>query len=797
MLTHYLRVALRTFRRNKLYSLINVGCLAIGIAAAMTILLFVLHEHSYDRWQANGKRIFALSATYSFGTSTYSSNYVSSVTAQLVKAADSRVEGYIRAYGVFQKPVIQRIDDPNVKFKVKAPFLFADSNFFRLFSYHLLRGDPAAVLKRPYTVVLSERAAKQFFGNSDPVGKVLLYNDRYRLEVTGVSADPPSNSMIDYDGIASFSSLPTMKEMAGEWQYQTVQGGNFRTWFLLKDASDSSKVEQTINRLGNLPAETKVTSKDEYRLTALTDVHLKADFGDAADIKYLTIFPLVAGLILLLALINYMSLATARAVVRAKEVGVRKVIGAGRASIAAQFYTESTVYALLAFIIGIGLFLLLRTYFFQLVGLKIDWTFVLSSPVLGCSSTLLVLVILISGGYPSLVLSAFKPVAVLYGKLSRQRGGERVRKGFLVFQFSISMSLILCSAIIQKEMYYIRHADTGVNRENILLVNFDTHLHHYQAFKREVEALPGVVKAATADYTLYSAYTGYLVTPKAPAKPFMLPVLHVDNDFIDLLGLQWKQRPGLNDFYDGNHVVLNEQAVNSLGVQGNPVGQTVNVMDDKVVSGVLRDFNYQALRGKIGPICLFAGRDTDTTWGNSMSGCLMARVQAHVNLPTLLASMRKIYGSYDRMNPFDYSFLDETFDNQYKAEDRLAGLFGIFTAITIIIACLGLFALATFAAEQRLKEIGIRKVLGASVGSIGALLSRDFLRPVLLAVVIASPVAWWIMHRWLQDFAYRTEFSWWIFPLAGGALLLVALGTVLFRALGAARMSPVSNLRSE
>jgi putative ABC transport system permease protein len=797
MFLHYLRVALRTFRRNKLYNLINVGCLAIGIAATMMILLYVLHEHSYDRWQANGKRIFALSGSYAFGTTTYSSNYMSAATAQLVKEADSRVEGYVRAYGVFQKPVIQRIDDPNVKFKVKEPLLFADSNFFQFFSFRLLRGDPAAVLKRPYTVVLSQRAAKQYFGSGDPIGKVLLYNDRYRLQVTGVSADPPSNSTIGYYGVASFSSLPTMKEAAGEWQYQTVQGGNFRTWFLLKDAADSGKVEQTINRLGNEPAETRVTNKDKYWLTALTDVHLKANFGDDSDIKYLTIFPLVAGLILLLALINYMSLATARAAVRAKEVGVRKVMGAGRTSIAAQFYTESTVYALLAFIFGIGLFLLSRAYFFQLVTLKIDWTFLFSMPVLSGFAALLVLVVLTSGGYPSLVLSAFEPVAVLYGKFSRRRSGERVRKGFLVFQFSISMALILCSVIIQKEMYYIRHADTGVNRENILLVNFDTHLRHYQAFKREVEALPGVVKVATADYTLYSAYTGYLVTPKAPAKPFMLPVLHVDNDFIDLLGLQWMQRPGLNDFYDGRHIVLNEQAVIGLGVQGNPVGQTVNVIDDKVVSGVLKDFNYQALRGKIGPICLFAGRDTDSTWGNSMSGCLMARVQAHVNLPTLLASLRKIYGSYDRMNPFDYSFLDETFDNQYKAEDELAGLFGIFTAITIIIAGLGLFALATFGAEQRLKEIGIRKVLGASVGSIGALLSRDFLRPVLLAVVIASPVAWWIMHRWLQDFAYRTTISWWIFPAAGAGLLLVAQLTVLFRTIKAARVNPTINLRSE
>jgi putative ABC transport system permease protein len=797
MLTHYLRVALRNFRLHKLYSLINVGCLAIGIATAMTILLYVVHEHSYDRWQANEKRIFALSGTYWYGTSTYSSDYVSYLTAQRVKAADSRVESYVRAYRVFEEPVLQRIGDPGAKFKVKEPFLFADSNFFQFFSYRLLRGDPAAVLKRPYTVVLSERAAKRYFGNSDPVGKVLMYNDHYRLEVTGVSADPPSNSTIGYDGVASFSSLPTMKEMAAEWQYQTVGAGNFRTWLLLRDAADSGKVEQTISRLGSEPGQTRGTSKDKYLLTALGDVHLRANFGDDTDIKNLTIFPLVAGLILLLALINYMSLATARAAVRAKEVGVRKVMGAGRVSIAAQFFAESTGYALLAFIVGIGLFLPLRAYFFQLVALKIDERFLLSPPVLGGYAILLVLVILISGGYPSLVLSSFKPVEVLYGKLIRRPGGERIRKSFLVFQFTISMSLTLCSLIIQKEMYYIRHADTGVNRENILLVHFDRHLKPYLAFKRQVEALPGVMKVATADYPLYSAYTGYLVTPKIPARPFMLPVLHVDNDFIDLLGLRWKDRPALNDFYDGRHIILNEQAAFSLGMHGDPVGQTVDVVDGKIVSGVLRDFNYQALRGKIGPLCLFAGRDTDSTWGNSVGGYLMARIQAHVNLPTLLASLGKIYSSYDRMNPFDYSFLDETFDSQYKAEDRLAGLFGAFTAITIMIACMGLFALATFAAQQRVKEIGIRKVLGASVASISALLSRDFLRPILVSVLIASPLAWWVMHRWLDNFAYRTPISWWIFPSTGAGLLLIAQLTVLFRAIKAAQANPTVNLRSE
>jgi putative ABC transport system permease protein len=472
-------------------------------------------------------------------------------------------------------------------------------------------------------------------------------------------------------------------------------------------------------------------------------------------------------------------------------------MGAGRGSLAGQFYIESTLYAVLAYITGVGLFLLVRPWFLQLLELRIDRGFVFSPLLLGCYAALLIVVIFVSGGYPSLVLSAFKPVAVLYGKLSRSRSGERMRKGFLIFQFSISMGLILCSVIIQKEMYFIRHADTGVNRENVVLIPFDSHLPHYQALRREVEKIPGVLGVAISDFQLYGGYVTYMVTPKGVAKPFALPLMHVDKNFTSLLEMQWRRKPVLNDFYDGRHVLLNESAVASLGLEGNPVGKTVMVYGDFTVAGVLHDFNYEPLRGKIGPFCLIADRDSDSAFGNTAKGCMLARVQAHVNLPALIAALGKAYSTFDRKHSFDYQFLDEVFDSQYKAEDRLAGLMGIFTAITIIIACLGLFALATFAAQQRLKEIGIRKVLGASVASIGTLLSRDFLRPVALSALIASPLAWWVMDKWLQDFAYRTPISWWVFPVTGAGLLLIAQLTVLFRTIKAARANPTVNLRSE
>lgn len=796
MLFNHLHIAFRTFRRNKLYSLINVGCLAIGIAVAMTILLYVLHEHSYDRWQANADRIFAVSVEMKVGSSSINSDRLSYPAAQLVRQADGNVESFIRAQAPYQPPVLGNAASPAETFNPEKQVLFADSNFFRFFSYHMVKGDPATALVRPYSVVITATAAKRYFGNDDPIGKTLLYNKSYPLEVTGVCADPPSNTSIDFECVVSGASMRTMKEMEGIMRSQIVQGGSFMTWIMLRDPAAAGKVEQTFDRLAAEAAANNDGEKDKYTLSALPAIHLGNNFGDSTHTRYLKIFPLVAGLILLLALINYMSLATARAMVRAKEVGVRKVMGAGRRTLAAQFYAESTVYALVSFAAGTGLFFLFRPAFLHLLQLRIDTGFLLSPVLLGSFAVLLAIVIAASGSYPSLVLSGFRPVAVLYGKLSRRRGSERVRKGFLIFQFTISMALIICSFIIEKQLYYIRHTDTGIDRENVVMIPFDKNLPHYSAYKREVEALPGVALAATAHYPMYKGYDAFFTTD--PGKSMMMPIMSVDDHFAAILGLKWKQKPAADwVLYDGKHILLNETAVAKLGLEGDPVGQRVKMDQDFTVAGVLKDFNYQSLQGKVGPLCLFVGKDTASAWGTRVNGCLFVKINPHVNVPTLIAGLRSVYGRYDRMTPFTYQFLDDAFDNQYKAEDRLAGLFGIFTAITIVIACLGLFALATFAAQQRLKEIGIRKVLGASVGSIGLLLSRDFLRPVILSVLIASPLAWWAMHRWLEDFAYRTPISWWVFPLAGSGLLLVAQLTVLFRTVKAARTNPTVNLRNE
>ncbi len=797
MFINYLRIALRNLYRNKLYSVINISCLAIGIAVSLTIMLYVIHERSYDRFHANANRIFSVFETVKMGNSSFNMNDFSYVTGPEVKKADPRVANYMRAYFPHAKVNLQTEGKQGVRFSERENFLFADSHFFDFFSFRLVRGKPGTVLSRPLTVVLSQAAAQKYFGKNDPIGKVIRYNNEYDLEVTGIAANAPSNSSITYDFVASVSSVESMKDLAWAVTPTQVQGGSFLTWLQLKDHTASADVERTLRELSRDP-ESKEPG-GEFKLVALPDVHLHMNFGDFSNTHYLGIFSLVAGLILLLALVNYMSLATARATTRAKEVGVRKVMGAGRKWIAGQFYTESALYAVLSFAAGLGLFFWFRGAFLNLLQLQIDESFLLNPIVLLSFTGLLLFVILAAGSYPSLVLSGINPVTVLYGRLNRRRGGERVRKVFIVFQFTISMSLIICSIVIGKQLYHLRHVDTGVDRDNVVMIPFSKTMSHYDAFKHSVGTVPGVHAVATAAYPMYEGYNAYSASIPGSDKVIGLSALKVDNDFVNLLGLQWKVKPVLSaDLYDNRHIFINEAAIGKLDLPADPVGRQVNMANKVyIISGVLKDFNYRSLAQGIDPLCLFLSKDTAHAWGTSDPGCLFARIQAHANVPTVVDAIKKTYGQYDQQTAFEFQFMDEAFDTQYKAEDRLAALFDIFTGITIIIACLGLFALATFAAEQRIREIGIRKVLGASVASISRLLSVDFLRPVLIAVLIASPLSWWAMHKWLGDFAYKTEFNWWIFFVAAALLLVIALVTILFRSLRAASANPVDNLRTE
>lgn len=806
MLLHYLRVAWRSLRRHTWYSLINVGCLAIGLAAAMTILLYILHEHSYDQWHANAGRIFGVRTGEFFGGDSWSNPQLSYPVGPAAKSGDPSVESMVRVREAFEGVDLQNPASPAARFREMSRFLYADSNFFRFFSFRLLRGDANAVLARPYTVVLTQMAAKKYFGNSDPVGKTLMLDKQYPLEVTGVAADMPSNSSLVFDLVASLATMRSVEKYKPYLENQQLEGGSFYTWLLLRQVADTAQVARSLSNLGLVAAgKTKkaeaayeISESHHFSLMPLADTHLKSYGG--ANTQYLSAFTWVAVLILLLALVNYMSLATARAAVRAREVGVRKVIGAGRGKIVAQFYTESGMYAALAFAAGTLLFLSFRPYFCQLMQLSIDAGFLASPLVLGSFSVLLLLVTVIAGSYPSLVLSSFQPVTVLYGRLSRKVGGERIRKGFLIFQFTLSMALMICAFVIGKELYYLRHTDTGVARENIVMFPFAATMDHYASYQAEVASIPGIRQVATARFKLFGgSMLVELVQLPGKVTADQLEFMVADSNLIPLLGLKWKEKPETgSSWYGRNNLVLNEAAVDAFHLSGRATGNHFKFWDTIVnVAGVLKDFNFLSLHSAIKPVGIRVARHVEDEWPTGIDGVLYAKIEPHVNGAALIEAVHRIYARHDEHTPFEYTFLDDEFNNQYKAEDRLAGLMDIFTLITIVIACLGLFALATFAAQQRLREIGIRKVLGASVASISVLLSRDFLRPILLSVVIASPLAWWVMHRWLQNFAYRTSVSWWIFLAVGGGLLLIAQGSVLFRTVKAARANPTVNLRSE
>jgi putative ABC transport system permease protein len=806
MLTHYLRVALRNFRRNKLYSLINIGCLAIGLAAVLTILLYILHEHSYDRWHANARRIFIAYTRTSYGADSWNDPDLSYPVGPGGQAADPAIESSVRLRQTYDGVDLQSTASPDVRFRETSRFYFADSNFFRFFSFRLLRGNPDIVLDRPFTVVLTQSAAKKYFGNADPVGKTLTLDKKYPLEVTGVAADMPSNTSIVFDLVASLATMRAIERYKPDLGDQQWESGTFRTWLMLRQPSDTARVAKELSRralaVAGINKKTEAPYGEipshQFWLSPLLDYHLKF-FGNSGT-PYLDAFTWVAVLILLLALVNYMSLATARSAMRGREVGVRKVIGAGRRKIAGQFYTESAVYAVMAFGAGTLLFLCFRPWFCRLMQLPIDASFLVSPTVIGAFAALLLLVILLAGSYPAILLSSFRPVMVLYGRFSRQRSGERIRKGFLVFQFTLSMALMTCAFVIGKELYYIRHTDTGVARENIVMFPFAGTMEHYASYRTEVEGVPGIRRIATARFKLYAS-TALLNMVQLPGKATQdqLMFMIADSNFIPMLGLQWKEKPdpALN-WFDQNHLAVNEAAVDAWHWNGRASGSHFKFGEKDVsVAGVLKDFNFWSLQTAIAPFGIRVTRNVEDGWTDGIDGVLYAKIDPHVNLPELIEAVHRIYKRHDARTPFEYTFLDEQFDSQYKAEDRLTGLMGIFTAITIIISCLGLFALATFAATQRLKEIGIRKVLGASVVSISALLSRDFLRPILLSVLIASPLAWLVMHNWLQNFAYRTSISWWVFPAAGAGLLLIAQLTVLFRTIRAAQANPTINLRSE
>lgn len=796
MLRNYFKIALRNLLKNKVFSFINIVGLAIGMAVSMLILLYVSHEMSFDTFHPNSKRIFHTLVKMNFGGNEIQFNQISKNFGPAVQQANPEVKDFVRIASSFRDDVIVSSDEKHQFFE--RGFYFSEPSLFRVFAIDFLKGDASAALTAPNTVVISEEIAQKYFGTESPIGKTLTYNKNDLLKVTGVIKRLPTNSSLHFDFIASLPTFEGMMKRDPKNHYETedaVGTGSYETYFLLDKPESKEKVEKVIPKLLT-DKQNELESHSVYFLLPLLDTHLGNNWADTSNTKYVMIFLCIAGIVLLLALINYMSLTTARSTIRAKEVGVRKVLGANRKNLASQFYGESILISLIAFVLALVLFQVLKQPFYGLLDLNIDDSFVTSPLFLSILLALVIVSALIAGSYPALLLSKFSPLLILKGKLSSANQGAALRRTFIVFQFGVSVVLIIFSLVVQQQLTYLQTKKIGMNKEQVLVITLSKAAQkHYAAFRHDLTQSVGIQQIGAASLSLFTGGWNMFFT-KTPTtnEDVSINNMTVDENFFSLLRLEWKYKPAnIDDLAFGNRIIINETAVGKLKITNKPVGQKLDVFENQKaeIVGVLKDFNFTSLQSKIDPMMLKVVKDTTSL------KALYVRLDPKIDFQQKITDIGKSYKKYDADAPFDYYFLDDAFNEQYRAEKRMGNLFAGFTGIAIFIACMGLFGLITFTAEQKTKEIGVRKVLGASVVNIVSLLSKDFLRLVLISNGIAFPIAYYIIHQWLQDFAYQTDVSADIFILAGVLAIVIALLTVIVQATKAALVNPVQSLKSE
>ncbi len=698
-----------------------------------------------------------------------------------------------------------------------------DSNFLQVFNYKLLQGNAATCLLQPNSVVITQQTAKKYFGNRNAMGKILLFDDdRKPFIVTAVLQNLPSQSSLQFDMLRPMISYPLVKRFSWSWVWTQMA-----TYIKLRDnVPNDAAAMQTLE--SKFPAMVKTQAADAFRrigqpldefekkggkyilhLQPLTAIHLhSAGIGSnlttLSDIKYVYIFSVIACFIVILACVNFMNLSTAQSAKRAKEVGIRKVLGSAKSQLIKQFYIEACMYTLVAAIAALMLVSALMSPFNLLSGKEFSLSLIFSDYNLLYLLAIIIITIILAGSYPSFYLTSFKPAEVLKGKLSKSNFGNIfLRNGLVIFQFTISTALIICTIIMFQQLQYIRNKNLGLNKDNVVVIANTNRLGTAEeAFRQQVLALPGVTSASisTSVPTKYLFSDGYVPvqnTDEQIAKDIALTSYIVDYDFVPALQLQLlKGRNFSKDFADSGSVILNEAAVKQIGWK-QPLGQFIkypggNDQSFKVI-GVVKDFNVQSLHNQMIPFALFHSSSKTYDIGSSY---LVIRVDA-AKTKTVISELGNKWKSFAAVTPFDYSFLDEEFNALYQSDKRINSVFYLFTALSIFVACLGLFGLATYTAERRIKEIGIRKVLGASVQGLVRLLSKDFLILVFIAALIAFPIAWWAMNNWLEDFAYRITVSWQAFVVANIIMLVITLLTVSFQAIKAAVANPVKSLRTE
>ena len=818
MLRNYLKIAWRNLAKNKVFSFINIFGLSVGLTCCILISLYIYHEISYDTYHKNANRIFRLGTVFiDQGVGEPGANS-SAPLGKLIQQEYPEVEASARLLNLFRddKTLFQVTgNDSKLKSFYETKGFLADSNFFQILTYHFKEGDAKTALLEPNSVVINEEIAQKLFGKESAINKIVWIrsstNGDTSFRVTGVFSNPPGPSHLDARFFMSFKG-GRMNRFAND-NPSLLNNNMFYTYLLLKNSSDGNKLAAKFpgfvqRHLGN---ELKQMGKErKYFLTPVPDIYLSgiAKNSIIAGGSKTTLFILgsIAILTLLIACINFMNLSTANSAKRAAEVGVRKVLGAQKQSLLRQFLGESLIMAGIALILALIFSFLLLPVFEQVSGKTLIISFE-QKIILGGSFFLLALITgLLAGSYPAFYLSSFRPIKVLKGKFSNSLAAISLRKGLVVFQFIISIVLIIASIVIAKQMGYMQQKDLGFQKEQQVVIPLRTSMakNSVQAFKDEISNNTSISSIGTS-----MAYPGifnpqdWLMYRQGQTMNNSKTVYInlVDNSFLQTLGVKVVAGRLFSKEFAADTLtsfVINEEAVKEFGFASpqDAVGKWLAADWDGeqnrfMIVGVVRNFHFKDLHESIEPFAFRFYNDADAGFNYLI---------AHSNGLNIKQSLSVLENTWKKLNPnepFEYSFLDQDFQKNYESESKQASLINYFTIIAIIISCLGLFGLATFTAEQRRKEIGIRKVLGASVSGLVALLSKDFLRLVIIAVIIASPLAWYAMHKWLQNFAYQTSITWQVFALTALIAVVIAFVTISFQAIKAAIVNPVKSIRTE
>jgi putative ABC transport system permease protein len=805
MLKNYIKTALRNLFRNKLYSFLNIAGLAIGIACCVLILFYVQDELSFDRFHENSDNIYRLVPTFTTSERTMYMATNAHVQGPMLKSEFPEVLNYVRFTSYGSRKSIQYKE---MTFN-EEKFLWADDTLFDVFSFKLVKGSPKDALVKPNSLVITEEMAEKYFGDEDPMGKTLLVNNDALYMVTGMMENVPKTSHMRPDFFASFSTLDL--KPTGNTTQDLLMQINYYTYLLLRDGADYEDLEQRFTESLNthIGAFLKnVGGSAELELQPLKSIYLHSDREDeierTGDIAYVYLFSGIGLFILLLACLNFMNLSTARSANRAKEVGLRKVVGALRSQLIKQFLGESMILTLIAVIFSLILVFFSMPVFKSISGKDLGMDYFSNPVLLAGLFGLFVIVSLIGGSYPAFFLSAFRPVEVIQGKLKRGAKSSVLRIALVSLQFTVSIVLIIGTLIVSQQLNYVKNRKLGYDKDHVVsfrMRNPETQ-RKYEAIKNDLIQHPSIldVSASTTIPLGASDFSVHHPVGKPEDEIIMLFAQIVDEDFIGTYKMEIVQGRNFSKEFPTDPeeaIIINEAAVNKLGWQDIAIGKQIERFTSLTtrrkyrIVGIVKDYHFQSLHREIQPLVLFNRAPYDFSY-NRMS----VRVKPE-NIQETIGFLKSKWKEFDSQYPFEYAFVDDQYDELYRAEERLGQLFGYFTALAIVIGCLGLFGLTSFAAEQRTKEIGIRKVLGASVQGVVWMLVREFTKWVLLAVLIAWPVGYLVMNSWLQNFFYRINVGFDTLILAALLALIIAIITVSYQAVKAALANPVDSLKYE